>query len=382
MFPPGWPPIEAASDRLLATVDALSDDQLRAPSVLPDWSRGHVVAHLVLNAEGLAGALTGLAAGEPTPIYASGEARDADIESARGGAGRTPSGSGSDRRWPGSPTPYDGCRRRPGPARSTGSPAAPPWPPPRPCRCGTARWRSTTPTSTPATAAPTGRRRSRRRARRGDPRPGRGRPVHGHRDGPRPELAGRRRRRARGDAAPARAIGWWLVGRGGAAGLTCDTGPCPTDALASLPRAVAASDHVLARRSDGKHAAVTPVLRRRLSARRAGSARRPRPRSARQRHRLVASHDSPSSTTPTTAISGGADAGPDRVGHGDRHVLHDHGEQPDRDPVAGQHRPVHQGWVKLVGAGQRRGRGHLRRRSPASADGIASPMRTSSRRPT
>jgi maleylpyruvate isomerase len=78
--PSRLPAIEAASDRLLATVDALTDDDLRAPSVLPGWSRGHVVAHLVLNAEGLAGALTGLAESRPTPMYAGNEARDADIE--------------------------------------------------------------------------------------------------------------------------------------------------------------------------------------------------------------------------------------------------------------------------------------------------------------
>jgi maleylpyruvate isomerase len=72
--------VEAASDRLLATVEGLSDADFAKPSVLPGWSRAHVVAHLTLNAEGLAAALSGLAAGEPRPIYASDEARDTDID--------------------------------------------------------------------------------------------------------------------------------------------------------------------------------------------------------------------------------------------------------------------------------------------------------------
>lgn len=79
-IPDRLPRIEAATERLLATVDALDDDALRAPSVLPDWSRAHVVAHLVLNAEGLAAALTGLTDRLPTPIYASNTARDAAID--------------------------------------------------------------------------------------------------------------------------------------------------------------------------------------------------------------------------------------------------------------------------------------------------------------
>jgi len=72
--------VAAASDRLLATVEGLSVAGFAEPSVLPDWTRAHVVAHLALNAEGLAAALSGLAAGEPRPIYASDEARDNDID--------------------------------------------------------------------------------------------------------------------------------------------------------------------------------------------------------------------------------------------------------------------------------------------------------------
>ena len=42
--------------------------------------RAHVVAHLTLNAEGLAGVLHGAHVGRPQAMYASPEARDADID--------------------------------------------------------------------------------------------------------------------------------------------------------------------------------------------------------------------------------------------------------------------------------------------------------------
>jgi maleylpyruvate isomerase len=71
--------LHEATRRLVRTTDALADDDFRAPSGLPGWSRGHVLAHLALNAEGLAAALTGLAEGEPAPMYASQESRDSDI---------------------------------------------------------------------------------------------------------------------------------------------------------------------------------------------------------------------------------------------------------------------------------------------------------------
>ena len=74
------PPALESTRRLIRTVDALDDEQLAEPSLLPFWSRAHVVAHLALNAEGMAGALTGLARGEEVPMYRSAEARDADID--------------------------------------------------------------------------------------------------------------------------------------------------------------------------------------------------------------------------------------------------------------------------------------------------------------
>lgn len=71
--------ISAATAHLLATAAALPDDAWTAPSVCDGWSRAHVLAHVALNAEGLAGALRGLTAGQQVPMYASDEQRDVDI---------------------------------------------------------------------------------------------------------------------------------------------------------------------------------------------------------------------------------------------------------------------------------------------------------------
>jgi maleylpyruvate isomerase len=75
-----------ASARVIRSVDALDDDGWRSPSLLPGWTRAHVVAHLALNAEGIARALRGVVAddsgeapGEPRTMYDSDEKRDSDI---------------------------------------------------------------------------------------------------------------------------------------------------------------------------------------------------------------------------------------------------------------------------------------------------------------
>ena len=71
----------ARADRaLVRTVDALSEAQYAVPSQLPGWTRAHVVAHLALNGEGLAGVLHGAHVGTPRPMYASPGARDTDID--------------------------------------------------------------------------------------------------------------------------------------------------------------------------------------------------------------------------------------------------------------------------------------------------------------
>ena len=60
-------------------------DDLRGPSRLPGWTRGHVVTHVARNAEGLGRLVAWARTGIETPMYLSAEARDAAIEA---GAGR------------------------------------------------------------------------------------------------------------------------------------------------------------------------------------------------------------------------------------------------------------------------------------------------------
>jgi maleylpyruvate isomerase len=78
--------LESATRRLVRSVDAMADVQFAEPSLLPGWTRGHVVAHLTLNAEALAGALEGVREGRRVPMYASQEDRDRDIETLAGTA--------------------------------------------------------------------------------------------------------------------------------------------------------------------------------------------------------------------------------------------------------------------------------------------------------
>jgi maleylpyruvate isomerase len=71
--------LDSGTRRLIRSVDSMADDQWAQPSLLPGWTRAHVVAHLTLNAEGLSAALEGVHEGHPVPMYASDEARDGDI---------------------------------------------------------------------------------------------------------------------------------------------------------------------------------------------------------------------------------------------------------------------------------------------------------------
>jgi maleylpyruvate isomerase len=77
--------LAAASERLVASAATLSDAQARAPSLLPGWTRGHVLTHVARNADGLRNLLIWARTGTETPMYASAESRSADIEA---GAGR------------------------------------------------------------------------------------------------------------------------------------------------------------------------------------------------------------------------------------------------------------------------------------------------------
>jgi maleylpyruvate isomerase len=72
-----------ASARVLRTVDGFHGDDWSAPSLLPDWTRTHLVAHLALNAEALARMLHGVVADEdedvPRTMYDSMDQRARDI---------------------------------------------------------------------------------------------------------------------------------------------------------------------------------------------------------------------------------------------------------------------------------------------------------------
>ena len=74
----------AAAHQTLNTFlnDLLERGQLdpTAPSLLTDWTVGHVLTHLARNAEAFANIIVGAALGESRPMYASVEARNEAIE--------------------------------------------------------------------------------------------------------------------------------------------------------------------------------------------------------------------------------------------------------------------------------------------------------------
>jgi maleylpyruvate isomerase len=78
------PDVETSANAVIRTVDALGAEELAAPSLLPGWSRAHVVAHLALNGEALAGVMDAVLRQESVAMYASDEQRDSDIEELAG----------------------------------------------------------------------------------------------------------------------------------------------------------------------------------------------------------------------------------------------------------------------------------------------------------
>ncbi|MCI3277253.1 maleylpyruvate isomerase family mycothiol-dependent enzyme [Streptomyces cylindrosporus] len=65
--------VRDATERLLTAAVKLDNASVAEPSRLPGWTRGHVLAHLARNADALVNVLEG------RPMYAPGDARDADI---------------------------------------------------------------------------------------------------------------------------------------------------------------------------------------------------------------------------------------------------------------------------------------------------------------
>jgi maleylpyruvate isomerase len=72
--------IITATEYLLTTVRDLSDEDMRIPSLLPGWTRGHVLTHLARNADGGTRLLTWARTGTPAAEYPSLEARAGQIE--------------------------------------------------------------------------------------------------------------------------------------------------------------------------------------------------------------------------------------------------------------------------------------------------------------
>ncbi len=80
------PVLDEATGRLVLTVRGLSDDDVRRPSLLPGWTRGHLLTHVARSGDVMRGLAEGLVTGVPGTGYASDEARTAAINA---GAGRS-----------------------------------------------------------------------------------------------------------------------------------------------------------------------------------------------------------------------------------------------------------------------------------------------------
>jgi maleylpyruvate isomerase len=76
--------IDHATQRLLGTARILTEQDLRAPCLLPGWTRAHVLAHLARGADAMRNLLVSVRTGQDRPAYASAEARRAAIEHGAG----------------------------------------------------------------------------------------------------------------------------------------------------------------------------------------------------------------------------------------------------------------------------------------------------------
>ncbi|MDQ4024963.1 MAG: maleylpyruvate isomerase family mycothiol-dependent enzyme [Actinomycetota bacterium] len=74
--------VAAAEERLRQTVASIDERELAAPSLCDGWTRGHVLAHVALNAHSLVNLVEWARTGVETPQYPSWDRRDRDIERA------------------------------------------------------------------------------------------------------------------------------------------------------------------------------------------------------------------------------------------------------------------------------------------------------------
>lgn len=71
--------VEDATVRFAATLGAMTDAQVREPSLLPGWTRGHVITHVARSGDALRELMAGARTGVPAYGYTSAETRDAAI---------------------------------------------------------------------------------------------------------------------------------------------------------------------------------------------------------------------------------------------------------------------------------------------------------------
>jgi maleylpyruvate isomerase len=76
--------IDLATQRLLGTARVITEPDLRTPSLLPGWTRAHVLAHVCRSADAMRNLLVGARDGQDRPAYASAAARQADVEHGAG----------------------------------------------------------------------------------------------------------------------------------------------------------------------------------------------------------------------------------------------------------------------------------------------------------
>jgi len=77
----------AATALLLRTIESLTDEQARRPSLLPGWSIGHVLTHVARNADSVVRMVEAAQRGEIVWQYAEGQ-REREIEEGSGRSAR------------------------------------------------------------------------------------------------------------------------------------------------------------------------------------------------------------------------------------------------------------------------------------------------------
>ncbi len=74
----GW--VAQGTELCRAAIASFDEAAFAQPSLLTGWTRKHLVTHLAANADAVGNLIRWAASGVPTPMYASMEARNADIE--------------------------------------------------------------------------------------------------------------------------------------------------------------------------------------------------------------------------------------------------------------------------------------------------------------